>query len=275
MKERNTYSKNIVFVSVLYITFLGWWIYLHFFEQYENKNLLRIWSSLYPIITLYGGLMGLWIAKQWGGIKSVVGRAIGSFSIGLFLQLFGQISYSYYIYALNKDIIFPSVADIGFFGSIIFYIYGVLMLAKASNINFLAISFKKKTMLVVVPLVLILLSYNLFLKNYNFVNENLLNVFLNFGYPIFQIVYISLAVVTFSLSQYALGGKMRRPILIFIFALLLQYISDFAYLYQVTNSSWSAGNLDDLLYCSSYFIMSLGLIYIGNTLDKIKLNIYG
>jgi len=59
-------------------------------------------------------------------------------------------------------------------------------------------------------------------------------VFLDFGYPLGQAVYVSLAlVVLLSLGKF-LGGVMKRPVLLLLLAFILQYAADFNFLYSHT-----------------------------------------
>ena len=63
---------------------------------------------------------------------------------------------------------------------------------------------------------------------------------------------------------------MQGPIFFLIFALTLQYISDFVFLYQANHGTWHVGRIDDLLYCVSYLLMTLGVIYVGEVSKKVK-----
>ena len=54
------------------------------------------YPSIYGVMALWGGFWGFSISKHWGGMKSVMGKAIIMFSLGLFAQEVGQIIYAYY-----------------------------------------------------------------------------------------------------------------------------------------------------------------------------------
>ena len=63
---------------------------------------------------------------------------------------------------------------------------------------------------------------------------------------------------------------MRLPILLFLGALVLQYLSDFSFLYQASAGTWYAGGWNDFLYLISYLAMTVALLFVGHTLEKIK-----
>ena len=79
-----------------------------------------------------------------------------------------------------------------------------------------------------------------------------------------------MAITTWVLSKNVLGGIMKKPILFLIFALVVQYLSDFMFLYQANAGTWNAGELNDLLYSVSYFFMAVALIHIRSTFTKIQ-----
>ena len=117
---------------------------------------------------------------------------------------------------------------------------------------------------------MLVFSYFFFLRDYQFDWSKPLTIFLDFGYPLGQATYVSLALLVLIVSIRSLGGMMKRPVLLLIFALLVQYLCDFNFLYQANRGSWYAGSWGDYLYAVSYFIMTLAIIYIGSTFFRIK-----
>ena len=52
--------------------------------------------------------------------------------------------------------------------------------------------------------------------------------------------------------------------------IILQYFSDFIFLYQVSKGIWIAVGLNDFMYLCSYFTMAYGLILFNSALVKIN-----
>ncbi|MSU55108.1 MAG: hypothetical protein EXS46_01035 [Candidatus Taylorbacteria bacterium] len=255
---------------VLFFCLVGWWWYLQYLGLSNTEDTRQMWAVLYQIIALYGGILGIITSKAWGGSKSLFGRVVLAFSIGLLLQAFGQSMYSYYIYYLNIDVPYPSLGDIGFFGSIPFYIYGSILLARTSGVKVSLKSFETKIQAFLFPLVALSISYWVFLKGYDFVSTAPLKIFLDFGYPLGQAVYVSIALLTLLFSREVLGGIMKGPVRFFLFALIFQYISDYMFLYQESRETWIVGGMNDLCYATSYFLMTLSLIYVGIIYRRIE-----
>lgn len=262
-------SHFIKFIFLFFIVLSIWWFSM-FFRNLQEGIENNLFTLIYPILSLIGGIIGLFVAKKWGGIKSYLGASISFFSFGLLAQFFGQATYAYFIYIKGIEIPYPSLGDLGYFGSVIFYLIAVFFLAKVSGIKISLNSFKGKFMIAILPLIMLILSYFFFLKGYEFDWTNKLKIFLDFGYPFGQAIYVSIAILALLLCRNVLGGIMRKPIFFIIFALIFQYFSDFMFLYQANQGTWYVGGMNDYLYFVSYFIMTIGLIYIGGMFDKIK-----
>ncbi len=115
-------------------------------------------------------------------------------------------------------------------------------------------------------------SYWVFLKGYEFDWSAPLKIFLEFGYPLGQAIYVSLAILTLFLTRGVLGGVMKNRVLFVLFALLMQYLADYTFLYQASQETWAAGGINDYMYLASYFIMALALLQFRISRIKAKLS---
>jgi hypothetical protein len=225
-------------------------------------------GTLYGIIALWGGIWGLFISRAWGGYKSLMGKAIIMFSLGLFAQEFGQCAYTFYIFILHVDVPYPSIGDIGFFGTIPFYVYGAYLLAKVSGVKISLKSFRSKLQALAIPVVMVGVAYALFLRNYSIDLSHPLETFLNFGYPFGQAIYISIGILTYSLTRDMLGGIMKRRVLFLILAFGAQFLADYAFIFF--SDKYFPGSILDYLYAGSYFLMALGLFQLQDVANKLK-----
>lgn len=255
---------------VLFLLLTLWWL-----VGLGNPDGYKIryfgdYPSIYGVMALWGAIWGISISRSWGLVKSVMGRAIFMFSLGLFAQEFGQLAYAYLAFYKGIEVPYPSIGDIGYFGSIPLYIYGIWLLAKASGVKIQMKSIVSKIQAVIIPVVMLLLGYALFLQDYKFDWSNSLKIFFDFGYPLGQAIYISLAFLTYLLSRNSLGGIMRSKILFILFALFVQFLSDYVFLYQASKGTWSVGGINDYMYLISYFVMTLGLLQFKTVLTKLK-----
>lgn len=246
-----------------------WWVALQLMEA-PSDFALELFSGVYGAMALFGAIVGFILAREWGGWKSYIGRAIRMFSFGLLAQEFGQITYSLYTLILHQEIPYPSIGDIGYFGSIFFYVYGVWLLGKAVGTKFSLRSYGNKLVAVIIPAAILAASYWYFLRDYEADWSQKLTTFLDFGYPLGQAIYISLAILVFTLSRKYLGGLMRPVILFVLFALGIQYMADFMFLYQTYHETWTTAGPNEYVYLFAYFVMTMALLGFKTVADKIR-----
>jgi hypothetical protein len=258
--------KAQIALVLLFILAIWWFIG----PQVSQQRFFGDFPSIYAVMALLGGIWGIGIAGKWGGVKSVMGKAIIMFSLGLLSQVFGQLAYAYLSFYKHIEVPYPSIGDVGYFGSIPLYIYATLLLAKASGARINLQSFTHKIRAVLIPLGMLTIAYFFFLQGYEFDWTNPIKIFLDFGYPMGQAVYISIALLTFLLSRNILGGIMRDKIFFILFALFIQFLSDYTFLYQSSRGTWSVGGVNDYMYLVAYFFMTLGLLQLKTVLEKLK-----
>lgn len=262
-------NKFLKFIFSFFVLLTIWWVAISIRDlrgDIENN----IFTLIYPFFSLIGFIAGLHVSRKWGGFKSYLGGSILMFSFGLLAQFFGQAMYAYFIYIKGIDVPYPSVGDVGYFGSVIFYILGVILLAKVSGIKISFKSLNGKLQSILIPLVLLMISYIFFLKGHGFDFSDKLRIFLDFGYPLGQAVYVSIAILALLMCRNTLGGLMKNPITLVIVALIFQYFSDFTFLYQASIDTWFVGGINDFMYLMSYFLMTLSLVQLGSSFEKIK-----
>lgn len=255
-------------ISLLgFIALTVWWVYIYLGGT-TDAPVNDAFGFVYGGFSLWGGLVGLFTSKRWGGFTSLIGRSIIFLSLGLLLQAFGQYSFWFHNVFLGVDVPYPGIPDLGFFGTIPCYIYAAYLLFKASGAKFALSSFVNKSQAIVIPLLMLGIGYYLFLADYEFDFSKPLNIFLDFGYPLGQAIYISVAILTFSFSRNFLGGMMRLPILTIVVAYIAQFTADYSFVYF--QSSFFPASFIDYIYLVAYFLMSLGLIYFKVIADKLK-----
>lgn len=263
------FKNSIIFkiISLIFILLVAYWAYLLFSGLSGNPE-FDYFTLIYPLLALIGGVIGMRYALKWGGFKSVLGKAIAYLSLGLLAQFIGQILYNYYVYVLGVEIPYPSVGDISYFASVILYIIGVVYLAKVSGFRLAVNSLNGKVLAFIVPVVMLFGSYILLLRGYEFESTSFSLLFLDFGFPIGQAIFVSVALLIFFISKNILGGMMRRPIVLLTIALILQFLADFlfSYLFSIGKNVYSL----DILYLLAYFLMTIALFSIGNMFYKVQ-----
>lgn len=271
-------SKPAILVTILYVFLLGWWTSLQLRGAVSTREIETFSDSIWAI-AFFGGVFGLLAAKKWGGFKSVFGRSISFFSMGLLTQAVGQFIYIYYAYVLKNPNPYPSPADIFFFATIPLYIAALLSLSKALAVKFQKANILGKLAAIIIPISLLGVSYKVFLSGYErcFVDDSTLEnicaspvqIFLDYAYPLGGAIYIAIAVLVFVLSLKLLGGVMRNKILLVLLGLLTQFTAEFHYLYLTYHEKLVIGELNDALYLTAYFLIAISIIRLGGVIDRL------
>jgi len=256
-------SKLTYIVIAFYIFLLFWWLKI-FLSGQRSTDENYLFGLVYAIIALIGGVSGLLVSKRWGGYKSAVGRGIIFLSLGLLGEWFGQTVWSYYNVIEKIEVPYPSIADIGYFSIIPLYALALLSFAKAVGAKFSLKTIESKLIVVIIPIIMVAISYFLFLRNLTLDFSDPLRTFLDFGYPFGEAITISVALIIYGLSRGVLGGKMRVRILYLIFAFIFQYVTDYTFLYRALEETYYNAGPVDLMYATSFLIMSLGIISFKN-----------
>lgn len=262
-------NKVQILLTLVFLIYVGWWFSFQSVVEGQGLSVQRF-GATYGVVALIGAVVGFTASRKWGGFKTVIGRALMFYALGLLAQEAGQIIYTYYIYGAKIQIPYPSWGDLAYFGSVLLYIYATVLLAKAVGVRFSLKKTSYKIVALVVFAVILTTSYWVFLHNHDYDWGKPLTAFLDFGYPMGQAIYISLAVTAYLLSRKMLGGVMRAGILIVILALTIQYIADFTFLYQSSRGTWLTGRWNDLTYLVAYFVMSTAMVKFLLTYRDLK-----
>jgi len=271
MKRAKNKSISWVILVLLFLALAVWWIALSVIKPAGDFPKL-VFGASYGAMALFGGIYGIATAKRWGFLKSSFGRAVLFLGVGLLMAEFGQLVFSYYNIISEVEIPYPSIADIGFFGNMVFYVVGGLFLTRVLGVG---ITIKKAPIKLIVsillPLALLSASYVLFLKGYDGTESTTLQKILDFGYPLGDAVYVSIALVSLLSVGRMLGGLLKGPLLAILLAFIVQYSADFNFLYQNQRGTWLNGGYGDFLYLFAYTIMTASLIYLSTSFKKIGL----
>lgn len=259
IKSRFTY-----WILLLYVIVLGWWVYLRL-SNLTGTSDAYIFNWFYGLIALSGAVYGIVIALQkWGGWGSIIGRGLILLSLGLLGQWFGLQVWTYYNAIAQVEVPYPSLADVGYFALIPAYAVGAWMFAQAAGAKFSLKTSGGKTQALFIPLIALTVSYVLFLRNIGFEFTSPIRMFLDVGYPLGEIIPVSIALFTLTLSRSLLGGTMRNRILYLVGAFFFQFLTEYAFLYTAGAETYINGGWNDLMYATSYAIMGLGLVSFRN-----------
>lgn len=252
-------SKFSLWIVFLYLIVVIWSVIIQT-QEALNTDQSYLFNWFYGLIALSGAVYGIRIAnKNWGGINSVLGRGLIFLSLGLLGQWFGLQVWTYYNVIARVEVPYPSLADLGYFALIPFYALAAVMFAQASGAKFSLRTNGGKLWALLIPVIALVISTLLFIKDVGFDLSDPLKLFLDIGYPLGEIIPVSIAVFTLTLSRNLLGGTMKKKVLYLIGAFFFQFLTEYAFLYAAGMETYQNGAWNDMMYATSYAIMGLGL----------------
>jgi hypothetical protein len=224
-----------------------------------------LFSFLFGLIPLFGGILAMINAKLWGGLKSAIGKAVFFVGLGIFCWGFGESVWSYYNFFQGVAAPYPSLADLGFAPSIFFYGLGAFYLSKATGAKYGLRNKFVKLLVMLSPFYLTAISYYLLIvvaRSGVIVPEGepLLKAFLDIAYPVGDFVGVSIAVIVSGLSFKYFGGLYMLDTISILCGLFVMFIGDTIFSYTTTVGTYYNGDFGDLVLCTGVFLLTFGVL---------------
>ncbi len=267
MHIHKTLARNILIIdyalAVLTVAIL--WL-AHITDSLSNNLYGVLFLGFIPV---FGGLYGLSIARRWGFLKSALGRATVFFSLGLISWGIGTYIFSgVYNFILNVPVPYPSIADVGYILSLPLWVAGMIQLSRATGARYSLRSSKGKALLLLIPTLIIGLSYYLLVTVARggsldlSLSDGALKFFFDLAYPVGDVVILSIATVIYGLSYNYFGGVYKKAIYLILSGFALMYIADFSFSYTTTLDTFYPAGWVDLLFTTAVFVLSLGIMML-------------
>jgi len=249
---------------IFYVFLLVFWTVL-FLSKFTDGFYNYLYSFLFGLIPLFGGLIAMFRSKVWGGLRSAIGKAVFFIGLGIFLWGCGELIWSYYNFFMNVPAPYPSLADIGFAPSIFFYGLGTAFLAKAIGAKFGLRNKLAKVFVILAPIIILAFSYYILVtvaRGGVLVpeGETMLKTILDIAYPLGSFVALTIAIILSGLSFKYLGGRYKFDIYAILLGLGVMFIGDTVFSYTTTVGTYYNANFGDLLLTTGLFLLSFGVL---------------
>src|SRR3989344_1640310 len=258
----NTPQKITAGFFVLLLVFWMWLFLTGAKEGFYNY----LYSFLFGLPPLVGGLISIFVSKLWGRFQSNVGKAVFFLGLGLFLWGCGSMVWVfYYNLTLSIPAPYPSLADLGYAPGSFLYSLGAYYLAKLSETS---VQLKKpgaKLYAVLATVVVAVISYFLFVivaRGGVLVSDGSspIKTFFDIVYPLGDFTALTIAVLISGLSFPYMHGKYKFDIAMVLLGLLMMFIADLIFSYTTTVGSFYNGNLGDLFFTLSTSLLTFGVL---------------
>lgn len=252
--------------ALFFVALVVFWLYLYLSHHRSSGDLNYWFSFLFGLVPFFGGFIGILKSRLWGGLKSSMGRAILSISLGLFLWGFGENIWSYYNFFKGVPAPYPSLADLGFAPSVFFYTFGTLLLSRATGAYYALKKYKwAKVFVVILPIILLVPSYYIQVtvaRKGALIpqGDTALKAVLDFAYPFGDFLGLTFATIVYILSYKYFGGIYKKSVIALFSGLGVMYIADSVFSYTTTVNTYYNADWGDLLLALGVFLMTFGIL---------------
>ncbi|MDQ3089920.1 MAG: hypothetical protein M3Q24_02080 [bacterium] len=267
-------NKSQKIALAFLVMLIALWSYIHI-NSLTGGFYNYLYSFLFGLIPLIGGIYAMIRSSIWGRFSSAVGKAVFFVGLGLFFWGAGETIWSYYNFILNVPAPYPSIADIGFAPSIFFYSLGAAYLSSATGAKYVWRSSVAKILIALTLIIVSAISY------YVLVNvarggvllpegESPLKTILDLAYPLGDFIGLMIAVVISGLSFKYLGGAYKKDIYSILLGLGVMFIADSIFSYTTTVGTYYNANFGDLMLTLGLFFLTFGVLGFTKIEEKIR-----
>ncbi|MBI5133809.1 MAG: hypothetical protein HZA81_00235 [Candidatus Taylorbacteria bacterium] len=257
----NSYQKAcIAFFALILVS----WIAL--FASGSKEGIFNnLFAFAYGLVPLIGGSLAVVGYRTWGGLSTILGKAIFFFGLGLFLWGCGQMTWAYYNFFLAVDVPYPSIADLFYAPSVLFYTIGTMLLARTTGARFGLREEYGRAYAIFAPIAVLVITYNVVVlvgHGGELVSKgsDLMKAILDVAYPLGDAVSLSVAAVVAGLSFRYLGGVYRYEVILILSGLAVMFVADSVFSYMTTVGTSYNGDFGDLLFAIGMFLLTCGIL---------------
>ncbi len=210
-------------------------------------------NILTGVIYLMGGVAGLYYRKRLP-INAPLYNAIVCLSYGLIMWATAAFIWGYYNIFLHIDSPYPSIADIFYLAFTLFASMGVLNLLHGIKAPISPKNIIESTIIMIFTYITIVIV----IAQPTITSDTpILTTFLNFIYPLSDAFIFSFALIAVNVTG---GDKISKPLMFLLAGLLLQVVADLLFSYRTINGTYWNGDMSDMVFCASGFILSASII---------------
>ena len=263
-------SKKRLTLFVIFLVSILYWLFFVYTSGYKQSPLGIYTQIPLIVIPILGGLFGLMRATKWGGNKSIMGRAIGSLSLGMVAWGSALAMWTVYV-AMGNPLPYPSPADYVFVLSQLLHAYGFIQLFKATGASFGFRNVKERIFGIGMTALIAVLSYYTLVvighgNSLSVSGETTMQVFFDYAYTIGTLVIVTIVASIYAFSRQYLGGNYKKPILLLLFGFVVHFFAIFFFVRTTANNTYFNGNIADILFTIAMFLENIGIINLDTRL---------
>ncbi len=251
-----------VFFVILFAIVLAWGVYLQFLPS--TRTVLNYdYNIANAVIYFFGALVGLYYAQSYC-LPPKLKKGILFICGGQFAWTIASFIWSYYNIVLRVELPSPSIADFFFLAFIVCVSIGALYLLSYANAR---ITHENARDTMTIILITYIATF-LFIAPPNLSSQtNTIQMIFNFLNPVGDAFLFAIALIGVRIGKDILSIPMRYLMM----GLFIQSVGDFVYGYRVVHGIYWNGDISDIIYTCSGFLISAAIISLSQrSLSKSK-----
>lgn len=252
------HNPFIFFHIVFFVLMSAFWAFINA-QGLVDTNLNYLFGLLLAVMPFLGFLVGLKVAKQWGGFKSQIGKSITFVSVGLLCWSLGTVIFAYYNLVGGIEVPYPSFADVLYVLIYLFYFLGTIYFLKLIAIPTSYKTIKGKLFLTATPVLIAIISFQYLIGGELQLGSMNAEALLDIFYPLGDSVLLSVTILAIILSLKYLGGRYRIPLYVLFVGFVFEYLADFSFSITTSNETFFVASWVDLLFLISTFTVGASL----------------
>ena len=278
--QLNTPQK-ICFAILLFL--FAFWVIL-FASGVKGGFYNNLWGFLLAPMPLIGGIVAVTRARQWGGFRSTMGKAIFFLGLGAFSWGAGEMMWSYYNFFLSVPVPYPSLADIAYVPSVFFYALGTVYFSQATGFTLAIKKTHAKIFAIMAFIITLLASYYVLIviaRNGVLISpgETPIKVIFDIAYPLGYFVGLMIAIIASGLTFRYLKGRHKTGTVALLLGFVASFISDSLFSYTTATNTYYNGSPVDLLFMINTFLFTFAVLGFYNfherNMEPSQMGIYG
>ncbi|MCX6817328.1 MAG: hypothetical protein NTU57_00540 [Candidatus Aenigmarchaeota archaeon] len=250
--------KKILLLSILTVlTVIGMML-----QTQDSPALTRYLLLLNTTIILF---ICTWVgvdSARTFTFKSAFGKSLFYISIGLLSWGLGNLVWFFYNIS-GSEVPYPSLADIGYLGTIPFAAYGLFLLLKSVKVKLDA---KTVAKVIIPPLLVFLVIFPIFIYEKLFEEVPMLTKILNVVYPLGDVVFLSFALAILTITY---GSMLFKSLGIISLGFIIEAVADFAFSYTTSIGAYYTASWVDIIFTIAFFTIGFGMYHMSKSMKEV------
>ncbi len=248
-------SALVRIVTIGAIALLAYHVWIQA-NNLHNTIYAYVYNWLYGLIALLGAISGIRYYRSTT-TKDVFADLVLFLGLGMVCQWYGvQVWFYHNLRGINAP--FPSIADLGYVGIIPIYTFASIRLVLVKTYK----QAYQKIIMIGFYVLVVLACYSFYMRIDSNRWNQIVQSFFDLVYPAGEALPVSLALYAIVFLQKSQSSHIRLATLVFFFTIIMQFLTDYAFIRSIASGDYVNAGGVDLLYMCAYLVATYAILTI-------------